>query len=601
MALQARMRSVVTAIGIGIAAAVLLAGVAMACEGFPVEGECEKPSVFTDSVGGVTTTGAILNGLVNPHGCTTSWVFEYGKLESGFPSKSLGGKLSMESTSYEPVVDGIGGLSPNTTYHYRLRAENEKGTTTGSEVKFTTAKATPTVVTLAATGVTHETAFLNGEVIPNGAPTTYYFEYGLTKSYGKTTGEGSVKSGGEKVAAGAGGLTPSTTYHFRVVGKTGEGTQPGGDLTFTTSATPPVGWKIQTTPNASGAEHSYLNDISCEPAGTSACTAVGKQTASGGTSSPYAQYWNGSAWTSQLTATPAGTTAAELQADHCLSKTSCVTAGYYTTASGTFSLVEAWNGTAWSIQTTPNPAGSTETRLNGISCQAITACVAVGYKGSGSGSQPVAIGGNSGAWSLQSVPLPAGAVGAELTGVDCTSATSCRAVGRYYPTSSSTTYWAMASTWNGTAWTSEAVSKPTGSPKRSTLLDISCASGSSCAAVGGYMNSSGIQVSYVERWNGSSWAWQSSPNPAGSANTPLQNVSCVESSPCVAVGDWLEESGVWKPMAQSWNGTSWVIDSVPFVAEQTFGMLGGIACRSSCLAVGWYTVAGKDKTLGEIK
>lgn len=364
----------------------------------------------------------------------------------------------------------------------------------------------------------------------------------------------------------------------------------------------PVGWKIVSTPNGSGAEHSYLNDVSCEPATTTACTAVGKQTASGGTSSPYAQYWNGSSWTNQSTATPAGATAAELQANHCLSKTSCVAAGSYTTVSGTFSLVEAWNGTSWSIQTTPNPVGSTETRLNGISCQVITACVAVGYKGSGSSSQPVAIGGNSGTWSLQTVPLPAGAVGAELTGVECTSSTSCRAVGRYYPTASATTYWAMVSTWNGTTWSSEAVPKPTGSPKRSTLLDISCAGGSNCTAVGGYMNSSGTQVSYVERWNGTSWSWQASPNPIGSLNTVFQNVSCVENSPCVAVGDWLEEGTLWIPMGQSWNGASWVEDGMESYGSQTFGLYNGAACRnSSCVGVGWVTVGGKDKTIGVVR
>ena len=357
-------------------------------------------------------------------------------------------------------------------------------------------------------------------------------------------------------------------------------------------------WIIETTPNASGAEHSALYDMACEPSSTSACTAVGKQTTSGGTSSPYAQYWNGSSWSNQSTATPVGATAAELQANHCLSKTSCVAAGSYTTVSGTFSLVEAWNGTSWSIQTTPNPVGATETRLKGVSCKELTACIAVGYSGSGSSSSLVAIRGNSGAWSLQSVPLPSGvgAIGGELTGVECTSTTSCMAVGRYY--TGATTYWGMIATWNGTTWTSIAAPKPAEEPKRSTLLDISCSSASSCTAVGGYMNKSSVQVSFIAKWNGSSWSHQASPNPAGSTNTPLQNVSCVASSPCVAVGDWLDSSGVWRPMAQYWNGTSWVIEASEAPSGATFGVFEGVACRTSCLTAGWYTAGGKDKTLG---
>ena len=360
-------------------------------------------------------------------------------------------------------------------------------------------------------------------------------------------------------------------------------------------------WTIETTPNASGAEQSELYDMACEPSSTSACTAVGSQTASGGTSSPYAQYWNGSSWVNQSTATPTGTTAAELQADHCLSKTSCVAAGSYTTASGIFSLIESWNGTSWSVQTSPNPSGATETHLKGVSCKEITACIAVGYSGTGSTSSLVAMKGSSGTWSLQTVPLPTGvgAVGGELTGVDCVSTTSCTAVGRYYVTAS--TYWGMISTWNGTTWTTQVAPKPTGEPKRSTLLDISCSSSTSCTAVGGYLNKSSVQVTYVVKWNGTSWSWQESPNPTGSTNTPLQNVSCVASSPCVAVGDWLDSSGVWRPMSEYWNGTSWVIEPVEVPSGETFGVLEGVACRTSCLTIGWYTASSKNKTLGEAR
>ena len=223
-------------------------------------------------------------------------------------------------------------------------------------------------------------------------------------------------------------------------------------------------WVIETTPNASGAEHSALYDMACEPASTSACTAVGKQTASGGTSSPYAQYWNGSSWSNQSTETPVGATSAELQADHCLSKTSCVAAGSYTTGEETRSLVEVWNGTKWTIQETPKVEGKTETRLKGVSCKELTACIAVGYSGTGSASSLVAMRGNSGVWSLQTVSLPTGvgAIGGELTGVDCISTTSCTAVGRYY--TSATTYWGMIATWNGATWTSQAAPKPAEEP-----------------------------------------------------------------------------------------------------------------------------------------
>jgi hypothetical protein len=333
--------------------------------------------------------------------------------------------------------------------------------------------------------------------------------------------------------------------------------------------------------------------MACEPDSTTVCTAVGKKT-TGGVSTPYAQHWNGSSWANQSAAAPAGATASELQSNHCLSKTSCVAAGHYTTASGTLSLVESWNGTSWSIQATPNPTGANDTRLKGVSCKVITACIAVGY----SGTSPVAMRGNSGTWTLQTFPVPTGATSTELNGVECMSATSCVAVGRY--TVSGGAHWAMSATWDGTSWTLKTVPKPSGA-LRSVLLDVSCSDPSNCTAVGGYRNSSNVQVSFAVRWNGTAWTHHTTPNPTGSSNTVLQNISCADQNWCVAVGDWLN-SGTWQPMAQSWNGSSWSLDSAPSPTGATFGLLEGVACRISCMAIGWYTdSAGVNKTLGEVR
>ena len=355
-------------------------------------------------------------------------------------------------------------------------------------------------------------------------------------------------------------------------------------------------WSIETTPNGSEAEHSALYDIACEPQSTTACTAVGKQTKSG-TASTYAQYWNGSSWVNQTAAVPASATASELQADHCLSKTSCVAAGSYTTKSGTFSLIESWNGTSWSQQTSPNPEGATETKLRGASCKAITACIAVGQSNA-SGKWAFAMRGNSGTWSLQTVPKPGSSISSELTGVECNSTTSCVAVGAY--NESASVNWAMAAIWNGTEWSLQTVPKPSGA-KKSILLDVSCSDASNCTAVGGYNNASNVQVTFVVRWNGSSWSQQTSPNPAGSSNSVLQNVSCNDRYSCVAVGDWLN-SGTWQPQAQYWNNTGWSLDTVAIPAGATFSLFEGVACRITCLTSGWYTDSGgKNKTLGETK
>ena len=97
----------------------------------------------------------------------------------------------------------------------------------------------PSASTNAATNVTATSATLEGTVFPNQNDTTYYFEYGTTTAYGtQTPTQGPVGgNAGKSANADVTGLTPSTTYHFRVVAVNSAGTSVGNDMTFTTLAT----------------------------------------------------------------------------------------------------------------------------------------------------------------------------------------------------------------------------------------------------------------------------------------------------------------------------------------------------------------------------
>jgi hypothetical protein len=92
-------------------------------------------------------------------------------------------------------------------------------------------------ITGSASGIKSTEATLNGTVNPESLSSQYYFEYGTTKSYGSKTAEVSAGSGIKKVAASqlVSGLTPSTTYHFRVAEVNSTGTTTGEDRTFTTT------------------------------------------------------------------------------------------------------------------------------------------------------------------------------------------------------------------------------------------------------------------------------------------------------------------------------------------------------------------------------
>jgi len=84
--------------------------------------------------------------------------------------------------------------------------------------------------------VTSSTATLNATVNPNGYATTYYFEYGTTTSYGTTTTSTSAGSGTSAVSATANltGLSPGTTYDFKIVATNANGTTYGPNGTFAT-------------------------------------------------------------------------------------------------------------------------------------------------------------------------------------------------------------------------------------------------------------------------------------------------------------------------------------------------------------------------------
>jgi hypothetical protein len=147
---------------------------------------------------------------------------------TGYQNLNLGNALSRRVT----------GLSPSTTYYYRVRAYNGNGTSGNSNVvSVTTLPPTgfPVVITNPATSVTSSSAWLNGTVNPHGLSTTVYFQYGRTTSYGNRT-PNQTKTGNtyQNVSANLWGLSAGTTYHFRIVGTNAVGTRYGTDRTFTT-------------------------------------------------------------------------------------------------------------------------------------------------------------------------------------------------------------------------------------------------------------------------------------------------------------------------------------------------------------------------------
>jgi len=209
------------------AAATLAAGAAAAT----------KPTAITGPVTATGSTTATLTGTVNPNGDATTWYFEYGKT-TGYGTKTATQNAG-SGTADVAASASVTGLTPNTTYHYRLVATNSAGTNHGTDGIFTTSTAVE-AVTNAATNVTSSSATLNGSVNPFGRATTWYFEYGTSTNYGSKTSLQSAGSGTSSVAVSApvSGLSVGKTYHFRIVAMNTAGTAFGHDATFSTGTAP---------------------------------------------------------------------------------------------------------------------------------------------------------------------------------------------------------------------------------------------------------------------------------------------------------------------------------------------------------------------------
>jgi hypothetical protein len=105
----------------------------------------------------------------------------------------------------------------------------------------------PIVKTGAAASVAQQTVSLTGSVTPNGAATTYFFQYGPTKIYGAQTPTTAVAKRGA-VSAPVAGLAPNTTYHYRLVAHNRFGFKLGADRAFKTLRQP-LALALGATPN----------------------------------------------------------------------------------------------------------------------------------------------------------------------------------------------------------------------------------------------------------------------------------------------------------------------------------------------------------------
>ena len=337
-------------------------------------------------------------------------------------------------------------------------------------------------------------------------------------------------------------------------------------------------WAVVASPSTSPTQNNYLTGVTYVPG--SDCWAVGYYL-TGFTYQTIIERWNGSAWTAATSPNNTATKTNNLRDVTCVSDTDCWAVGNYQDGGAGRTLIEHWDGTAWSIVTSPNPSGAQSPFLYGVTCTSASDCWAVGYFYNGIAEQTMILRWNGASWTVVPSPNTSAAQDNHLTDVTCTSASNCWAVG-YHETGA--TIQTLIVRWNGTSWTI-AASPNTSATQHNQLSGVTCASASDCWAAG-YFKNGNTQQTLIEHWNGTSWAIADSPNTSGTQNNSLSGVTCASPTDCWAVGS--DRGSVTETLIEHWNGSSWTIVPSPNAAGDNYSVLSSVTCASpaNCWAVG---------------
>ena len=268
----------------------------------------------------------------------------------------------------------------------------------------------------------------------------------------------------------------------------------------------------------------------------------------------------------------------------CVSASDCWTVGYANPAGPYVTMIEHYDGTSWSIVDSPNVA-SVSNYFVGVACVNDNDCWVVGYTYNSSGNEQTLIEHYDGtAWSIVSSPNSSSLNSSYLQGVKCNSASDCWAVG--FATNNANGVQLIGQTliehYDGTAWST--VTSPSAVAQYSFLQDVTCNSASDCWAVGVSSNGIVYRQTLIEHWDGSAWSIVTSPNTINEQNE-LDGLTCYNATDCWAVGYSYTQGVLGTPvqnyetLIEHYDGTAWSIVPSP---NNTDNVDGNFLWRVTC-------------------
>ena len=233
-------------------------------------------------------------------------------------------------------------------------------------------------------------------------------------------------------------------------------------------------------------------------------------------------------------------------------------------------LAAHWNGTAWTVESTPNGGGFNN--LYGVAAAGGTVWAVGSYVDpSSSGNRlKLILQRTGGTWRIAAAPRVA--ADERLAAVDATGSADAWAVGSS-ASSASSSWGPLALHWNGSSWVSATVPAPPGT----WFTGVDARTPSDVWVVGSTLNGSTYQP-YAAHFNGTSWGTVATPTLSGGGE--LADVAALSPSSVVAVGRSNNAALIMR-----WNGTAWTQEATPSLSNPY--ITGVVAAGGTVWATGY--------------
>ena len=304
------------------------------------------------------------------------------------------------------------------------------------------------------------------------------------------------------------------------------------------------------------------------------------------------QHWDGQAWSIVTSPQPGtannlyGVAAAAADEVWAVGNMYDGTAGYFVET-----LIEHWNGSAWSVVPSPNVTPG-DSRLTDVAARAANDVWAVGSSHYVE-EETLVLHYDGTQWSIIPSPTPPGWY-VTLAGVAARAADDAWAVGHYRLNDSSPEQ-TLVLHWDGTTWS--IIPSPNVGTDRNKLTAVAAVAADDVWAVG-YAGPPGTGQTLILHWDGAAWSIVPSPNPTGAGF--LFDVTAVSADNVWAVGNYIAGTGPAQTLALRWDGTQWAAMSSSNVAGRSNYLFAVAAVNADEIwSVGSYQAGDDTLTLVE--